>query len=229
MSPDALKIDACLAALGAETFPRAYVDFVETLGIDQIMVFAIEDAGARCLLSFHYANAALAGQLASAYLDGCFLRDPLLPDLREASPNCIEVRTLEEITEAMDHDYRERFFDAPGLTAKSTVLAVGERLRLFVSLYCADPRSPDAGLSRLAGRLALMHFERAEGTGIPAALAILSRREQAVCVGILSGQKAEVIAADLGVAPSSVVTYRKRAYAKLGIASRAGLFAICSG
>ncbi|WP_278923986.1 MULTISPECIES: helix-turn-helix transcriptional regulator [Pseudophaeobacter] len=229
MLPDALKIDACLAALGSESFPLVYVDFVETLGVDQIMIFAIEDARARCLLSCHYANAALAEQLASAYLDGCFLRDPLLPDLREARPNCIELRTLEEITEAMDQDYRERFFDAPGLTAKSTVLAVGERLRLFVSLYCADTGNPDPGLSRLAGRLALMHFERAEDTGIPAALAILSQREQAVCVGILSGQKAEVIAADLGVAPSSVVTYRKRAYAKLGITSRAGLFAVCSG
>jgi len=228
MTLDAHKIEACLATIGAERFPLAYVDFVETLGVDQIMVFAVKEDRARCLLSYHYANAALAGKLASDYLDGWFLRDPLLPPLREAAPNSVAVRGLDEIADDMDPDYRARFFDAPGLTTKSTVLAVGERLRLFVSLYGADARSPDPEISRLAGRMALMHFERAEDTGIPAALVILSEREQAVCLGILSGQKTEAIAADLGIAPSSVVTYRKRAYAKLGITSRTGLFAICS-
>ena len=48
-----------------------------------------------------------------------------------------------------------------------------------------------------------------------------------MCQGILNGKKAEAIAGDLDVAPSTVVTYRKRAYAKLGIGARADLFAIC--
>lgn len=48
-----------------------------------------------------------------------------------------------------------------------------------------------------------------------------------MCLGVLAGRKAEVIAHELGVAPTSVVTYRRRAYDKLGIASRGELFAIC--
>lgn len=56
---------------------------------------------------------------------------------------------------------------------------------------------------------------------------MLSARERAVCLGILAGRKAELIAGDIDVAASTVVTYRKRAYAKLGINSRAALFAIC--
>lgn len=224
-------IDACLARLGTDAFAPVYADFVETLGIDQIMVFAIEADTARCLLSRHFAHAALAGELAAAYLDDGFLRDPLLPALMEAARGSVHLRRLDDIAPDMDEAYRHRFFDAPGLMAKTTVLAVGETLRLFVSFYAADAVAEvcDPDLARLAGRLALMHFERALDTGIPAPLTVLSDREQAVCLGILSGQKSEAIAADLGVAPSSVITYRKRAYGKLGVTSRAGLFAICAG
>ncbi|WP_319825965.1 helix-turn-helix transcriptional regulator [Thalassovita sp.] len=224
------KIDACLETLGSDAFAPVFVDFVATFGVDQIMVFSIEGERARCLLSYHFANAALAGKLATAYLDGWFRRDPLLPELAAARTNSVQLRSLDAITGEMDVDYRRKFFDAPGLVAKTTVLAVGETLRLFVSFYAsagsADGCDPD--LARVAGRLALLHFERAEENSTPAPLRVLSEREQAVCLGILSGRKAEAIAADLGVASSSVVTYRKRAYGKLGITSRAGLFAICS-
>ncbi|NLW05604.1 MAG: helix-turn-helix transcriptional regulator, partial [Pseudomonadaceae bacterium] len=58
-------------------------------------------------------------------------------------------------------------------------------------------------------------------------LAFLSERERQVCAAVLQGKKSETIAYELEVAPSSVVTYRKRAYDKLGISSRAQLFALC--
>lgn len=230
MSATARMIDACLEALGSDTFAPVFADFVETLGVDQLMVFSIEDEAARCLLSRHFANAALAGELAAAYLDGGYMNDPLLPALKQSAKGTVQLRRLDDIMPAMDDAYHQRSFDAPGLKAKTTVLAVGETLRLFVSFYSAEPTGEacDPDLAQLAGRLALLHFERALDTGIPAPLAVLSDREQAVCLGILKGRKAEAIAADLGVASSSVVTYRKRAYSKLGVSSRAGLFAICS-
>ncbi|HYF17536.1 MAG TPA: LuxR C-terminal-related transcriptional regulator, partial [Ramlibacter sp.] len=43
----------------------------------------------------------------------------------------------------------------------------------------------------------------------------LSAREAAVCARIACGTSADGIAAELDVAPSTVVTLRKRAYAKL--------------
>ncbi|MDF0602072.1 helix-turn-helix transcriptional regulator [Psychromarinibacter sp. C21-152] len=230
MSSTARMIDACLETLGSEGFAPVFADFVETLGVDQIMVFAISADAARCLFSRHFANAALAGDLAAAYLEGGYRDDPLLPALKDAPRDSVEMHRLEDMATRMDADYRHRFFDAPGLSAKTTVIAVGDTLRLFVSFYAADAVrdacNPD--LARLAGRLTLMHFERAFDTGVPAPLTVLSDRERAVCLGILSGQKSEAIAADLGVAASSVITYRKRAYGKLGVTSRAGLFAICS-
>jgi len=44
---------------------------------------------------------------------------------------------------------------------------------------------------------------------------LLSARETAVCARIATGMSVDGIAADLGVAPSTVMTLRKRAYAKL--------------
>ncbi|WP_323785669.1 helix-turn-helix transcriptional regulator [Thalassovita sp.] len=228
MTTLAQHIDTCLAALGRDDFALVFADFVETLGVDQIMVFAIGDDRAQCLLSRHFSHGALAGRLAATYLDGWFLQDPLLPELRKADVGTVTLHRLEDLAPRMGTEYRRVFFGAPGLAAKTTMVAVGDRLRLFVSLYhTGDGAECAPDLARLAGRLALMHFERAAQSDIPAPLAVLSTRERAVCLGILSARKTDLIAADLGVAASTVVTYRKRAYGKLGITSRAGLFAIC--
>lgn len=51
----------------------------------------------------------------------------------------------------------------------------------------------------------------------------LSHREAQVAAFTLAGFSQSEIAARLGFAPSSVVTYRKRAYAKLGVANRVQL------
>ena len=48
----------------------------------------------------------------------------------------------------------------------------------------------------------------------------LSRREAQVCARILYGQLTAGIALDLGIGEETVVTYRKRAYQRLGIATR---------
>lgn len=55
----------------------------------------------------------------------------------------------------------------------------------------------------------------------------LPQREQEVCAGILMGMATKVIARDLGVQPNTVVTYRKRAYERLGIRSQNELFLLC--
>lgn len=48
----------------------------------------------------------------------------------------------------------------------------------------------------------------------------LSRREREVCARILHGMSSCVIADDLGIGKESVMTYRKRAYCRLGITSQ---------
>lgn len=55
----------------------------------------------------------------------------------------------------------------------------------------------------------------------------LTPREQAVLSRILLGMRTEGIALDLHVQPASIITFRKRAYAKLGLTTQAELFARC--
>ena len=55
----------------------------------------------------------------------------------------------------------------------------------------------------------------------------LTGREAEVCERILIGYTSTGISLDLNIKPSSVNTYRRRAYEKLGIATQNELFALC--
>jgi len=55
----------------------------------------------------------------------------------------------------------------------------------------------------------------------------LTTREREVCIRILQGYSSEAISLDLNVAKSTINTYRKRAYARLGISSQNELFSLC--
>lgn len=218
-------IAACLDALGGPGFARPLLALAETTGARQVMVFELAGDGARCLMSRNYARHGLGEALAERYLDGWHLKDPLRPALRRLAAGQRRVVRVEAA--GMKAEYRAIFFDAPGLVAKTSVLVAGAR-RLIVNLY-EDASPVDAELADLIAGLIARHVA-AEGEPGPApALSGLSERERAVCLGILAGRKTEAIAGAMGLSPETVITYRRRAYHKLGIASRGALFALCRG
>jgi len=221
-------IDECLAACGTERFALPFLDLVAATGARQVMVFDVTEARALCLLSRNFSTEPLGVSLANAYLDGWFLKDPLLPELLALPPGQRLLRRMDRPDAQTDPDYAARFFGAPGLAGKLSILATGGRRRLFVNLYFgAEGGSPDEDLALLLGHLAVLNYDGLSATGLPPALSALSARERHVCLGMLEGKKAEIIAGELGVSPATVATYRKRAYEKLGISSKAELFAIC--
>ncbi|WP_250490842.1 LuxR C-terminal-related transcriptional regulator [Caballeronia sp. INML2] len=57
----------------------------------------------------------------------------------------------------------------------------------------------------------------------------LSKRELDVLTGVLEGRTAQEIGDAMGIKATSVVTYQKRAYRRLGISSQRQLFALCIG
>jgi DNA-binding CsgD family transcriptional regulator len=222
-------VDRCLALVGQEGFVAAWLDLIADLGADQAMVFSYRADHAACLMARNFRQAQLGQRLASDYLDGWFRQDPLFAQVLALLPGQVEVMRIDPQTSPMSAPYRARFYSDPGLDGKQAVLAVGEGLRLAINLYRKQMHDwqPEEAILRVLARLALLHFARREAGGVPDALMALSERERAVCLGVLAGKKAEVIAHELGVAPTSVVTYRRRAYEKLGISSRGELFAIC--
>ncbi len=85
----------------------------------------------------------------------------------------------------------------------------------------SDPIITQVPLSRSPDAMARLLDERNE------VFARLTERERDVCIRILQGYTSEAISLELKVAKSTVHTYRKRAYAKLGISSQNELFSLC--
>jgi DNA-binding CsgD family transcriptional regulator len=68
-------------------------------------------------------------------------------------------------------------------------------------------------------------FSVSQSDGIEELCSRLTTRERQVIRRILDGATVERIAADLGLKPTTVITYRSRGYEKLGVSSRHELFA----
>ena len=234
-------IDNCLTGLGKDDFSEAFFVLVQQTGAVQINIYSCNSEKPCCLLSRNFDQNPVGELTTTIYFSGWYLKDPLLKQVKTMLPGAMSVHRLKKIADSFPEDYRKAFDEIcirhnrlTGLVDKLSVLLVGSHLRLIVNLYYNQidnlPDTSDALLS-IIGHLALQHYEaRPETSEIyPAVLESLSEREREVCQGILSGKKAERIASDMDVAPSTVVTYRKRAYEKLGISSRSSLFEICGG
>lgn len=139
-----------------------------------------------------------------------------------------------------DHGWREQIYEQRGLSDRLTLLYAPVRgMACSINLYRTEAMGPfdEAALQRvlsLAPLLKQVHgqvlgatpahdidrrIEAAE-EALCARTAALSPRERQVCARIACGLSVDGIAADLAVAPSTVLTLRKRAYAKLGLHNR---------
>lgn len=147
----------------------------------------------------------------------------------------------------IEHDgYRTACYATPNVSDRlSLLLQPAADIWLSVNLY----RERDAGnfrpgeielvesLAPLIGEATRHHYAlRGQSQmGIPQMMfarlrslcPTLSKRELDVLRGVLEGHSATEIAERMGVKPTSVVTYQKRAYQRLGISSQRQLFALC--
>jgi DNA-binding CsgD family transcriptional regulator len=95
------------------------------------------------------------------------------------------------------------------------------RLAVQVAMDSADRwNDHDLRHEALPPDLALQLFRRR----LAALQRGMTQRELDVCARTLIGLTAEGIAIDLNIKKTSVLTYRKRAYARLGISSQTQLF-----
>ncbi len=156
-----------------------------------------------------------------------------------------------------NRDYRKRFFDRVDLIDKAAAVTRLREGVVYCNFYRmgGSGKFSDDDRARLGKALPLVtsligsHYRLRHAGGEPATQSPsrgsaqslvhsvigravppfdrLTNRERDVCARILLGYTSEAIGLDLGIAPTSVVTYRKRAYAKLGIATQNELFSAC--
>lgn len=235
---------ALIDALGSAGFDDAVGQVLDdAAAIDQFIIFAVPDTGeAECLYAWNRAAPALVCDLADRYVRGGFHhRDDALTALRH--PQGPRLRLVGS-ADIFDADYRRVFFDAPGLGGKLSVLSEAPGRTLYVNFYksareAAFSEREVTNLCAVTGMVAkgilrhraMTRHARPDAAAVRALLArhgnALTGRELDVCARIVTGYTSEAIGLDLGISESSVATYRKRAYAKLGICSQHDLFALC--
>lgn len=154
--------------------------------------------------------------------------------------------------EVPDRDYRRHCYERAGLVDRLSVLCVDAQGGYALNLYRNDDDGPFgegelACVQDSAAVLAaccvkhdiLLPPAGAASTEMPGVEALeqrlqglqprLSRRECAVAARVLTGMTSDGIAVDLGIGLQSVLTYRKRAYAKLGVCSQRELLWLLLG
>jgi DNA-binding CsgD family transcriptional regulator len=223
-------------ALGTPEFGPALLHALGAMaGVEEIFAFRRTDDGALPAVILSAGAGSQAGGRAEAYRRHYFRFDPLNAVFQAVDRGglCLRVRP----DDIADRDYRRDCYARPGFVEKLSILRPGRGGWTTLSLFRHGGAFSDGeaqGL-RAFGRLLLPLIEahsRAFGADQPSsgsAAAVEARlnglypaltgRERAVCARTVIGMTAEGIGLDLGIRPTSVLTYRRRAYERLGIST----------
>jgi DNA-binding CsgD family transcriptional regulator len=211
-----------------------------------LMAFCQEALGATdgSLLVHRGAEPELAGAMSVAgsrsrelgdwYMRGAIYRVEPSVEVARRSAAKVLLHSLRK-SELPDSRWRDRY-DAVGLDERVSLLVALDDGWAFVNAY----RPPNCGVSMEGAIQAFgeqapvlaaavrRHLELARRAATPEATAPhgtpLSAREQQVVDAILAGASTKVCARMLGLSPTSVATYRQRAFDKLGIHRQVQLF-----
>lgn len=242
-----MSVAACIEAIGSVSFDKSLLSLLrETVCIEQCMIFAYSrDDALDCLLADNERQPRVAGRLAELYTGGLFRQDPNYQRLRqlvegEAVHGAAQLATMQD--KAMPVAYRSHLFAFPDLVDKVSLSVSADDGAYYLNLYRGAAHGPflEVDLARLDALAPLLaslirrHYAKAQSTSPQrpspqeaAILASLSDREQQLCLFLLRGHTLKTAAAELNIAPSTAETYRKRAYAKLDVPSKAQLVALC--
>ncbi|MCR8550611.1 LuxR C-terminal-related transcriptional regulator [Salipiger sp. P9] len=227
-------------AVGSDAFcPRVETLLMERFGISELLVVQSALSEGRPDILQSHSRDARSHERARAYGSQFFADDPIFSVLTPDAPDGVySLRVRAE--DIRNPRYRSACYTRPGLSEKLTLARKDEGRVLLLSLFTAAGE-PGFDAERVAalcdlGSLLLplisLHFrlvgEDKRCTRVSAeameervgrAFPELTGREIAVCARSILGVTAEGIALDLGIKQTSVLTYRRRAYARLNVNS----------
>jgi DNA-binding CsgD family transcriptional regulator len=242
-TPAAGDVTPAVLAIGRPDFPDILIDTLRRqAGVGHCMVFALTRAGAAsCLLDV--GNIPTGGELGAAYAGQFHESDPNRDALFEGEGSAPIV--LPSFAPRMyGARYRKIFFNDSDIVDKCATAIWTRDTCFYVNFYriTAQGRFGDTERARLQaiapaiGASVARHFQQAPFAtpdqnlavlfATRAPLSALTPREQEVCRHILLGLSSEAISQALGISLHSTLTYRKRAYERLGISAQNELFGI---
>jgi len=245
-TPAVSDVTPAVLAIGCPNFPNILIDTLRRqAGVGHCMVFALTRAGAAsCLLDV--GNIPIGGDLGAAYAGQFHESDPNRDALFEGEGSA-PIMLPSFAPRMYGARYRKIFFNDSDIVDKyATAIWFGDTC-FYVNFYRITAQGPFADLERARlkaiaptiGASVARHFQQV-ATATPdqslatlfatrTPLSALTPREQEVCRRILLGFSSEAISQALGISLHSTLTYRKRAYERLGISSQNELFAIALG
>ncbi|WBL77429.1 helix-turn-helix transcriptional regulator [Bradyrhizobium xenonodulans] len=234
-------VTPAVLAIGRPDFPNILIDTLRRqAGVGHCMVFALTRTGAaRCLLDA--GNIPIGADLGAAYAGQFHESDPNRDALFEAETSA-PIMLPPFAPRMYGARYRKIFFNDSDIVDKCATAIWTDATCFYVNFYriTSQGRFGDIERARLQaiapviGASVARHFQQAATPdqnlaalfATRAPLANLTPREQQVCRHILRGLSSEAISQTLGISLHSTLTYRKRAYERLGISSQNELFGI---
>lgn len=246
------KIENTIAALGTENFASAMLETLNDLSsVDHYAVIRFDGRdSARLILSASRPGLRIDRAVQDEYIGHYHRLDPNRGLFNGQNNTTARVGRMQR-NRVPDSGYRWQCYDRPGLVDRLSVIAPGGGgwycLNLFRTrdskLFSAGEEESIHGAAALLAALTIKHdgivvsspdpgAERHQrmsrvATRLRALEPRLSPREIDVAMRIVAGVSSEGIALDLGIGINSVLTYRKRIYAKLRISSQNELFSLC--
>ena len=239
-NPIKRQIGDLIAKIGSPSFETSFFRIArEATACEHLTAFASsERTPARLLFAINRGSRPIARAIAEKYLKHYWNHDPAnLVCRRNASPNY--EMAIRIFCQDIDHDaYRRDCYSAVDLVDRFSVIRHHGDETIRFNLYRSAQRgrfvaTDFASVLECADIMfALLAKHDAQRIAVgqssePDVLARrlrqimphLARRELDVCIGIVQGKNSEAIALTLGISVNTVLTYRKRAYARLGITS----------
>jgi DNA-binding CsgD family transcriptional regulator len=225
-----------LAALGTDAFGAAVRDsiFSLTAGAQRIYLFEAAD---RETSSLHYffCESKLV-KLFPAYKRWYMRQDPIGEAFSATRESSDVVLQKVRPTDIESRGFRRRFFDDAGIVERVSIVQRGIDAWRGISIarhasngYCSDDEIHSfVGLACLVLPMLPLNRTRQQRSRLTAAqlevrfatrYSNLTTRELQVCARAAMGMSVEDTARELGIAKSSVLTYRQRAYQRLGVRS----------
>ncbi len=230
-------VAAMIEALGTGDFSAALLKAVSgVLVVDHCAAFMIGAGTAPpvLLLATSRHDAAFAQRAARRYADEYWRFDPAMASVRGHG----RPATIRLTWNAIHHTpFREECYVTAGVIDRLSVLApAGDGAHILLSVFRLREtgffHNPEASRFAAAADLFIACVRKHRRLLPPMAsgpVPGLSAREGEVAQGFMAGQTVHGVAAALGLSTSTVETYRKRIYAKLGVRSRIGLARCLTG
>jgi DNA-binding CsgD family transcriptional regulator len=239
-------ITPAVLAIGRPSFPQTLIGALRRVAdVGHCMVFSFEgERTANCLLDA--GNIPIGRDLGVAYSGHFFQSDPNRDAILSGQANAVPVLLPTFARRMYSNSYRKIFFEDSDIVDKCATAIWIDDTCFYVNFYriTSQGRFAREEVRRLmavapaVSAAVARHFQQdAAAGGDPAQrlkllfasaapFAALTGREKDVCIRILSGLSSEAIASELGISLHSALTYRKRAYEKLGISAQNELFSI---